>query len=91
MNNLPPLPVALPLAVAALFMATASVLSRRLRDLLAIATALGVAVICGLLAYPNSCVYTSGIIATSSRPKKETPRCGDARNSLLTHRGSRPS
>lgn len=49
MNYLPPLPVALPLAVAALFMATGSILRRRARDAIAIATAVAVAVVCGLL------------------------------------------
>jgi len=48
-NALPPLPVVLPLSVAALLIATAPRLPRRVIDLLAIATALAVAILCALL------------------------------------------
>jgi hypothetical protein len=49
MDYLPPLPVAVPLLAAALLMAASSVLPRRPRDLLAVAAAVAVAILCGLL------------------------------------------
>ncbi len=47
---LPPLPVAGPLAIAGLLLATGHVLPRRMPDIVAIATALAAAVICALMA-----------------------------------------
>ena len=49
MNYLAPLPVAIPFAVSALMMAAAPVLSRRVRDTIAIATTAAVAALCALL------------------------------------------
>ncbi|HEX3868138.1 MAG TPA: proton-conducting transporter membrane subunit, partial [Gemmatimonadaceae bacterium] len=51
MNYLPALPVALPLTVAAVLVAGASLLSRRARDTIAIATSATVAAICAVLCY----------------------------------------
>ena len=49
MTYLPPLPVAVPFAVAALLTALAPLLPRRVIDVLSITTALAVTVLCGLL------------------------------------------
>jgi multicomponent Na+:H+ antiporter subunit D len=49
MDYLPPLPVVLPMAMAAFLMATSSFLSRRFRDSLSLLTGLAVVLVCGLL------------------------------------------
>lgn len=49
MNNLPPLPIILPLLVAAFFACTSKILPRAFADVLAIATAAAVTLVSGLL------------------------------------------